>query len=69
MSNGLKSVKSLYSEEGLKNIAMVTLAPEIPGAIKTISELVERGIVVSVGKIYFFYKFFFLKIFKDDFFL
>jgi len=30
-------------------VAMVTLAPELPGAIPVIHELVRRGVVVSVG--------------------
>ncbi|XP_068228461.1 N-acetylglucosamine-6-phosphate deacetylase [Palaemon carinicauda] len=45
--NGLKTVEEVYGR--LDNVAMVTIAPELPGATDVIDGLVSRGIVVSAG--------------------
>lgn len=38
-----------YAGNTLLTLKIVTLAPEMPGALKLISELVERNIIVSLG--------------------
>ena len=48
MKNGISDVLSVY--KSLDNVAMVTIAPEIPGALEVIAELHRKGIVVSLGK-------------------
>lgn len=47
MKNGISDVLSVY--KSLDNVAMVTIAPEIPGALEVIAELHGKGIVVSLG--------------------
>jgi len=47
LSEGIESVKKMYGD--LENIAIITLAPEIPNALDTIEELAKRNIVVSLG--------------------
>lgn len=34
----------------LDNIKIITLAPEIDGALDTIKQLTDRGIIVSMGR-------------------
>lgn len=34
----------------LKNVKIMTIAPEIDGALETIKDLKENGIVVSIGR-------------------
>lgn len=48
MKNGISDVLSVY--KSLDNVAMVTIAPEIPGALEVIAELCRKGIVVALGK-------------------
>ena len=45
---GLEDVVAMYG--ALDNIAMITLAPEIPHSQKVIPELTKRGITVSLGE-------------------
>lgn len=51
MQNPAKtSMKSVYGEdEMLSAIKMITLAPEMGGALELIEDLTQRGIVVSLG--------------------
>ncbi len=44
---GIEDVRACYSD--LSQVAIVTLAPELPGATEVIRELVAQGIVVSIG--------------------
>lgn len=44
---GFKTVEEVYGS--LENVSIITLAPEKAQAPDTISELVKRGITVSVG--------------------
>ena len=43
----LSQLQSCYGT--LDNIRIITLAPELPGAIEVIPNLVDRGIVVALG--------------------
>ncbi len=45
---GMSDLESVYGN--LDQCRLFTLAPELPGALGVISELVKRNIVVSVGK-------------------
>lgn len=38
-----------FQEAAEGNIRLLTLAPEVPGAVDVIDKLVERGVVVSIG--------------------
>jgi len=40
---------ALYGEVCLENVSIITLAPELPGALEVIEEAATKGIVVSVG--------------------
>jgi N-acetylglucosamine-6-phosphate deacetylase len=51
-ANGLPDLLECYGARNLdtaSNIRLVTLAPELPGALPSIHALVERGIHVSIG--------------------
>lgn len=48
MKNGISDVLSVYNS--LDNVAMVTIAPEIPGALEVIADLHRKGIVVALGE-------------------
>ena len=58
-TNGISDLEAMYG--CLDDVCLVTLAPELPGALQTTKELVKQGITVSVGKltIKFCYKNFF----------
>jgi len=47
-TNGYKSIEEMYGE-GLKNVAIITIAPELDGSLEAIDGCVSKGIVVSVG--------------------
>lgn len=44
---GLDALEETYGS--LENVAIITLAPEIPGILDCINQLKERNIVVSIG--------------------
>lgn len=48
MKDGFSSLTDVYGSN-LDNVAIVTIAPELPGALEVIAPLRERGIVVSLG--------------------
>ena len=45
---GLDDIRATYGGD-LSQVAMVTVAPELPGAIDAIRELVSEGVLVSLG--------------------
>ena len=45
---GMASVKETYGPS-LEGVALVTLSPELPGALETIDGLTQQGVVVSMG--------------------
>lgn len=47
-ARGMASVREMYGP-GLANVALVTLAPELPGAMEVVAGCVEAGITVSLG--------------------
>lgn len=52
---GVQEMEDFYGS--LNNVSIITLAPELAGEMQAIQQLVDRNIVVSIGKInisYFF---------------
>lgn len=49
--DGIESARRVYGAENLSNgtIRMVTLAPELDGALETVSTLARSGVTVSIG--------------------
>ncbi|KAJ2156623.1 N-acetyl-glucosamine-6-phosphate deacetylase [Coemansia sp. RSA 552] len=48
--SGLPAFDECYGRSNLeRNVAYVTVAPEVPGVLDTIPQLAERGVVVSMG--------------------
>ena len=45
---GMESVRAMYGP-GLVNVTIITLAPELPGAIEAVTSCVGAGITVSLG--------------------
>lgn len=45
--DGIETLRTFYNH--LDNIAIITLAPELPGALDVIGYLSEKGVVVSLG--------------------
>jgi len=48
-TQGVTSLTNCYGTPNLPNIKLITLAPELPGALSGIPALTERGIIVSIG--------------------
>ena len=46
---GPGGLKEVYGEEGLCNVSLLTLAPELPGARLLVEEACRRGIKVCIG--------------------
>lgn len=44
----MKDVLGTYGDN-LSNVKIMTIAPEVDGALSTIQSLRERGIIVSIG--------------------
>jgi N-acetylglucosamine-6-phosphate deacetylase len=47
MSNGISDVQQVYGN--LDHVAIVTLAPELSGALDVVKQLTASGITVSLG--------------------
>ena len=47
INNGICNVTEIYGS--LENATMVTIAPEIDGALETIHHFVENNVIVSLG--------------------
>ncbi len=45
---GMESVQAMYGP-GLSNVTIITLAPELPGAMEVVTSCVGAGITVSLG--------------------
>jgi len=55
LAGGMDDVQRIYGS--LDNVAIVTLAPELPGAIDVIHQLSALGITVSLGDVLIPYTF------------
>lgn len=45
--NGFCDVENVYGS--LENVAIITLAPELPNGVKVISELKKKNVAISIG--------------------
>lgn len=45
--DGIRTMEEVYGS--LENVSIITVAPELPGILQTIPELVKRKIIVSAG--------------------